>query len=45
MRVFSPEETEGPAMELLAMVPECTVLSWGLRPETSSALESFVDLL
>lgn len=45
VRVFSPKEAEGPAMELLAMVPECTVLSWGLRPKSSSGLESFADFL
>lgn len=43
--VFSPEETEGPAMELPVMVPECTILSWGLCPEPSSIRESFTDFL
>lgn len=44
-RVLSPEETEGPAMELLAVVPECAVLGWVLCPEPSSTLESLADFL
>lgn len=44
-RVLSPEETGGPAMELLAVVPECPVLSWVLCPEPSPTLESFADFL
>lgn len=45
MQVLSPEETEGPAMKLLAVVPECTVLGWMLCAEPSSTLKSFADFL
>lgn len=42
---LSPEEAEGPAVELLAVVPGYTVLGWVLCPEPSSAPEALVDFL